>query len=82
MALLHDHVKNIFSKEVEMLKSIDRVIRPGTRNFISEKIGKQMNTLLKIADTELKEQEKINSATPPVMDENYFNKKRLNRNNI
>jgi len=76
------YVNNIFLQENEMLLSIASYISPETKDIILEKIGKQNEILLGVANHELQIQEKINNEAKPVIDDNYFNKKPLNINNI
>ncbi|MEK7088754.1 MAG: hypothetical protein AAB913_01335 [Patescibacteria group bacterium] len=75
-------IDKIFFLENEMLLSIDNYIGLETKNIIIDKIDRQKKILLKIANNELKIQEKINNEAKPVIDDNYFDKKSLNINNI
>src|SRR3989338_8261511 len=77
-----EYVNNIFLLENEMLLSIDSYISTETKSVILDKISEHNNILLGIANKELRTQERINNETKPVIDDNYFNKKPLNINNI
>ena len=77
-----EYVNNIFLQENEMLLSISNYISPETKDIIVNKIGKQNEILAGIANKELRIQERINNEAKPVIDDNYFNKKPLNINNI
>lgn len=77
-----EHVNNIFLEENEMLLSISNFISPETKNVIVDKISKENEILTGIANKELRIQERINNEAKPVIDDNYFNKKPLNINNI
>ena len=77
-----EHVNNIFLEENEMLLSITNYLSPETKDFLADKIGKQNEILTGIANKELRIQERINNEVKPVIDDNYFNKKPLNINNI
>lgn len=77
-----EYVNNIFLQENEMLLSISNYISPETKDIIIDKIGKQNEILTGIANKELRIQERINNEAKPVIDDNYFNKKPLNINNI
>lgn len=77
-----EYVNNIFLLENEMLLSISNYISTETKNIIIDKIGKQNEILTEIANKELRIQERINNEAKPVIDDNYFNKKPLNINNI
>ena len=77
-----EYVNNIFLLENEMLLSISDYISPKTKDIIINKIGKQNEILTGIANKELRIQERINNEVKPVIDDNYFNKKPLNINNI
>jgi len=81
-SLSRDYVDKIFLLENKMLLSIDNYISPETKNIIIDKISKQKNILLGIANNELRIQEKINNQSKSVIDDNYFDKKPLNINNI
>lgn len=76
------YVNNIFLQENEMLLSIDGFISVETKNVIVDKITKHNDILIDIANKELKIQERINNEAKPVIDDNYFDKKPLNINNI
>ncbi len=77
-----EYVNNIFLQENEMLLSIASFISPETKDIITDKISKQNEILLGVANKELRTQERINNTAKPVIDDNYFNKKPLNINNI
>ena len=77
-----EYVNNIFLQENEMLLSIANYINPETKDIIVDKISKENEILLGIANKELRIQERINNEAKPVIDDNYFNKKPLNINNI
>ncbi len=77
-----EYVNNIFLQENEMLLFIASFISPETKDIIIDKISKQNEILTGIANKELRIQEKINNEAKPVIDDNYFNKKPLNINNI
>ena len=77
-----EYVNNIFLLENEMLLSINNYISPETKDIITDKISKQNEMLLMVANHELRIQERINNEAKPVIDDNYFNKKPLNINNI
>ena len=77
-----EQVNNIFLLENEMLLSIANYISQETKNIIVDKISKENEILTRIANKELRIQEKINNEAKPVIDDNYFNKKPLNINNI
>ncbi len=77
-----EHVNNIFLQENEMLLFISNFISPETKDIIIDKINKQNEILLGVANRELRTQERINNEAKPVIDDNYFNKKPLNINNI
>ena len=77
-----EYVNNIFLEENEMLLSISNYISPETKNIIIDKINKQNEILTGIANKELRIQERINNEAKPVIDDNYFDKKPLNINNI
>ncbi|MBI2631015.1 hypothetical protein HYW73_02260 [Candidatus Nomurabacteria bacterium] len=66
----------------EMLLSIDSYISSETKKIIIDKISRQNEILLGVANNELQIQEKINNKSKPVIDDNYFDKKPLNINNI
>lgn len=66
----------------EMLLSIDSYLSSETKKIITDKISKQNEILLGVANNELQIQEKINNKSKPVIDDNYFDKKPLNINNI
>ena len=55
-----ENVNNIFLLENEMLLSLDNYITPETKDIIIDKINKQNEILLGIANGELRIQEKIN----------------------
>ena len=77
-----EHVNNIFLQENEMLLSITNYLSPETKDIITDKINKENEILAGIANKELRTQERINNTAKPVIDDNYFNKKPLNINNI
>ena len=77
-----EQVNNIFLLENEMLLSIANYISPEIKDIIIDKISEQNKILLGVANNELRIQEKINNKSKPVIDDNYFNKKPLNINNI
>ena len=77
-----EYVNNIFLQENEMLLSIASYIGPETKDIIIDKISRENEILLGIANKELRTQERINNEAKPVIDDNYFNKKPLNINNI
>ena len=77
-----EYVNNIFLQENEMLLSIANYIGPETKDIIVDKISKENEILAGIANKELRTQERINNTAKPVIDDNYFNKKPLNINNI
>jgi len=77
-----EYVNNIFLQENEMFLSIANYISPETKDIIVDKISKQNEILTGIANKELRIQERINNEAKPVIDDNYFNKKPLNINNI
>lgn len=77
-----EYVNNIFLQGNEMLLSISNYLSPETKDIIIDKINKQNEILTVIANKELRIQERINKETKPVIDDNYFNKKPLNINNI
>jgi hypothetical protein len=66
----------------EMLLSIDNYLSSETKKIIIDKISKQNEILLGVANNELQIQEKINNKSKPVIDDNYFDKKPLNINHI
>lgn len=76
------YINNIFSLEQAMLLSISSYISIETENKIANKINKEKDIMLGIADNELQIREKINNEAKPVIDDNYFDKKPLNINNI
>ena len=76
------YVNNIFLQENEMLLLISNYISPETKDIIIDKISKQNEILTGIANKEFRIQERINNEAKPVIDDNYFNKKPLNINNI
>ena len=75
-------VKTILILENEMLLSIDNDISIETKNIILDKINNQKNILLGIINNELQNQKKIDNQMKPVINDNYFDKKPLNINNI
>ena len=77
-----EYVNDIFLQENEMLLSIDNYISVETKKVIVDKITKHNDILIDIANKELRVQERINNETKPVIDDNYFDKKPLNINNI
>ncbi len=77
-----EYVNSIFLQENEMLMSIENYISRETKDSIVDKINKENEILLGVANRELRIQEKINNEAKPVIDDNYFNKKPLNINNI
>jgi hypothetical protein len=77
-----EYVNNIFLLENEMLLSIANYICPETKDIIIDKISRENKILLGVANNELRIQERINNEAKPVIDDNYFNKKPLNINNI
>lgn len=77
-----EYVNNIFLQENEMLLSISNYIIPETKDIITDKISKENEILTGIANKEFRIQERINNEAKPVIDNNYFNKKPLNINNI
>ena len=77
-----EYVNNIFLLENEMFLSIGSYISPETKDIIIDKISKQNEILLGIANNELRIQKRTNNEAKPVIDDNYFNKKPLNINNI
>ena len=77
-----EYVNDIFLQENEMLLSIDDYISVETKNVIVDKITKHNDVFIDIANKELRIQERINNEAKPVIDDNYFNKKPLNINNI
>ncbi|MFA4975734.1 MAG: hypothetical protein WC839_00725 [Candidatus Paceibacterota bacterium] len=77
-----EQVNSIFLQENEMLLSIADYISPETKDIITDKISKENEILTGIANKEFRIQERINNETKPVIDDNYFNKKPLNINNI
>lgn len=76
------HVNKIFALEKEMLLSIESHISSETKNKIIDKMKRQENILLDIANNELQTKEKIKRDKNPRIDDNYFDKKHLNINNI
>lgn len=76
------YVNNIFLQENEMLLSISNYLSPETKDIITDKISKENEILTGIANKEFRIQERINNEAKPVIDDNYFNKKPLNINNI
>ncbi|MEX2029161.1 MAG: hypothetical protein WD963_01620 [Candidatus Paceibacterota bacterium] len=77
-----DYVDKMFILEIEMLTEIQDQIRPETKGRILEKINRQKDVLLEIADNELQAQEQINNRKNSAIDDNFFQKKPLNINNI
>ena len=77
-----EYVNNIFLQESEMLLSISNYLSPETKDFITDKIGKQNEILTGIVNKELRIKERINNEAKPVIDDNYFSKKPLKINNI
>jgi len=75
-------VEKIFILENEMLLSIDNYISIETKNIIIDKISKQKKILLGITNNELRNQKKIDNQMKSVINDNYFDKKPLNINNI
>ena len=78
----NDYINKLFSLEEEMLLSIESYIAPETKKKIIDKIRKQKDILMGIVNTELEIQEKIKRSVKPTIDDNYFDKKPLNINNI
>lgn len=77
-----EYVNNVFLEENEMFLSISDYLSPETKDIIIDKISKQNETLIRIANKELQIEERINNEAKPVIDDNYFDKKPLNINNI
>ena len=77
-----EYVNKIFLLENEMLLSIANYISVETKDIIVDKISKENKILLGIANKELQIEKRINNKAKPVIDDNYFNKKPLNINNI
>jgi hypothetical protein len=77
-----DYINDLFAKEGEMLASLEGCISLEAKNFILNKISDQKKILLGIVDKEAKAQEKIDNRPKPAIDDNYFDKKPLNLNNI
>ncbi len=75
-------MENIFLSEHNMLLSIENDISHETKNIIIDKINKQEKIFLGIRNTEQRMEEKIKNESKPAIDDDYFDKKSLNINNI
>lgn len=74
--------EKIFILQNEMLLSIDKYLSSKTREEILNKISEQKKILFGITSSEIRAQETAVSKPKPAIDDNYFDKKPLNINNI